>query len=530
MTFGEDIKERIQKRGRYPLTQEKSWRRLSNDPKTMPYLYWISPTLSNDVFQMGVGNCALVAALSSVSSNRQLLRNMFPTSTVSVYGVYRVRLCVDGEWKMILVDDWFPHRNDREWITVATNNLLWAPLVEKAIAKVRGGYSKLIGFPSIDTYSLLTGAPTTRYYFEKRPSILSWNMVYDAGSNGFPMACSTNPFPEVKKRNLLGNHAFSVVEVGELGDAKYLRLRNSWGYNRVKFDEWSLCSPELADLLKMENVPTIAGSFYVEWKMFLKYFGQLTICRYRPHWSVLRVNMVIGGKWDDSQKNILIHVPRNCEICVKVINPNNRTKYRTWISIHRVDELDSNECDELLMCELIQESSRDISLIPGDYILMITELLGVKVERNVAIYTSIPISARICSWNPKFLIDVFQKARRDISIQKYTDNEDSFMVVMAENYTIDKYLHVHIHFSHTAFIQFSRNDVDKQFADVIPPRRRQILIVSYHSPVFDGKGFGMNVEYWVSKESKTKIGRSDRAEHVPSIRSDEYVHFTTVID
>ncbi|KAF1763759.1 hypothetical protein GCK72_003704 [Caenorhabditis remanei] len=267
-------------------------------------------------------------------------------------------------------------------------------------------------------------------------------------------------------------HGYSVVDVGERGGDKYLRLRNSWGDNKITFDEWSLCSPELAGLLKMENVPM----------------------------------------------------------------------NRTWVSIHRVNELDSNECDELLMCELIQESSRDISLIPGDYILMITELLGVKEERNVAIYTSIPISARICSWSPKSLIDVFQKAvgtfgmemrgitRRDISIQKYTDNEDSFMVVMAENYTIDKYLHVHIHFSHTAFIQFSRNDEDKQFADVIPPRRRQILIVAYHSPVFDGKGFGMNVEYWVSKKSKTKIGRSDRAEHVPSIRSDEYVHFTTVID
>lgn len=62
------------------------------------------------------------------------------------------RLCIDGIWQHILVDDYFPCRAYGHTMLFATGrkNQLWVSLVEKALAKAYGSYSTLHGGISID--------------------------------------------------------------------------------------------------------------------------------------------------------------------------------------------------------------------------------------------------------------------------------------------------------------------------------------------------------------------------------------------
>lgn len=80
-------------------------------------------------------------------------------------GVYRVRLCKNGEWQSVTVDDYFPcyvnglpifsHSRDE--------NELWILILEKAYAKIHGSYLALRGGYAVEGFQDLTGCPTTHY-------------------------------------------------------------------------------------------------------------------------------------------------------------------------------------------------------------------------------------------------------------------------------------------------------------------------------------------------------------------------------
>ena len=48
------------------------------------------------------------SALSVLAENRKLLEHIFITKEYSNTGVYAMRLCKDGQWTDVIVDDRFP--------------------------------------------------------------------------------------------------------------------------------------------------------------------------------------------------------------------------------------------------------------------------------------------------------------------------------------------------------------------------------------------------------------------------------------
>lgn len=64
---------------------------------------FISPS---DILQGELGDCYLLSSLSSVACRwPDIILGLFITPTVNSAGVYCVRLCIDGEWRAITVDD-----------------------------------------------------------------------------------------------------------------------------------------------------------------------------------------------------------------------------------------------------------------------------------------------------------------------------------------------------------------------------------------------------------------------------------------
>lgn len=73
---------------------------------------------------------------------------------------YTVRLCVEGLWEYIKVDDKFPccENNDGVHFRASSNGPeIWVLLLEKAVAKLGGGYLSLIGGHEYEAFMLLTG-------------------------------------------------------------------------------------------------------------------------------------------------------------------------------------------------------------------------------------------------------------------------------------------------------------------------------------------------------------------------------------
>lgn len=114
----------------------------------------------SDIEQGELGDCWLLAALALITERPRILRHILLTQCVNNEGIYLVRICYNGLWKTIIVDDCFPCTNQKQLVfSKAKNRQLYVPLIEKACAKLFGSYTNLNGGHMLEGLQLLTGAP-----------------------------------------------------------------------------------------------------------------------------------------------------------------------------------------------------------------------------------------------------------------------------------------------------------------------------------------------------------------------------------
>lgn len=357
-----------------------------------------------DISQGISGNCWFLSALAVLAERPDLLERVMLTREICPQGVYQVRLCKDGRWQIILIDDLLPCDQYRNLLySPAKRKQLWVPLIEKALAKAHGCYAALASGRSIEGLATLTGAPcetitlqpnvsctsttpstslaarsnTTNAfgYNSSEPAMASsstdhveeidedliWAQLLSSRSAGFLMGASCGggnlqiDEDEYAGVGLRPRHAYSVMDVRDEGNQlRLLKLRNPWGHFSWKGD-WSDDSPLWTSELRTMLMPRGGddGVFWMCFKDVIKYFDSIDVCKIRSGWNEIRLEGLFPTKSTDIDNIpfVILTVNETTEIDLSLFQSSRRD------TLYNTEETINPKLQQLDLCIMVFRSS-----------------------------------------------------------------------------------------------------------------------------------------------------------------------------
>lgn len=234
-----------------------------------------------------------------MAEHEQLIKRLFLEKETKEEFYYKVKISRQGTWRQVLVDDYFPcFPMDKPIFTTSVNKDLWALILEKAYAKLNGGYQSLEEGDIRHSLVDFTGCPVFTFKMSD-PEIVSqinsgelWRLLNEWKRQKYLLAAGTKHFQE--ERDLLEDHAYGILRVVEIEENKIMNLRNPWG--TIEWDgDWSpnskKWSKEIKEFLKIEEEEA-TDNFWISFQDFVKNFEILHVGKI-SNWAESRQI----GKW-----------------------------------------------------------------------------------------------------------------------------------------------------------------------------------------------------------------------------------------
>ncbi|TDH68896.1 hypothetical protein CCR75_005387 [Bremia lactucae] len=232
----------------------------------------------------------LFGALSILSTSRLALSQVFPQLTDDMVrpdraevdtafpkeqqyneeGVYAVRFWRNNRSRVVVIDDYIPCSQYGKPVfgsfTGSSGKFeIWSLLVEKAYAKLHGGYEAIVGGQEAYALQDLYGGVPSRYKLQERCANedVAWQTISGALQAGSLVGCSNEEMAVELPTGLRKTDAYGVMKLVELNyqgaHTRLIQLRNSWGIGTHQQPEkwkgsWSNEDPKWLTFSRMQKV------------------------------------------------------------------------------------------------------------------------------------------------------------------------------------------------------------------------------------------------------------------------------------
>ncbi|XP_041969035.1 calpain-15-like isoform X2 [Aricia agestis] len=503
----------------------------------LPWQVFRDPRPS-DISQGVLGNCWLLSALAVLAERSALVRSVVLRAEPA-RGAYQLRLCKDGRWLTVTVDDLLPCNKKGHLVySQAKRKQLWVPLIEKAVAKLHGCYEALVSGRAIEGLCTLTGAPCESVSLqaggaggggagggaplEQLDRDLVWAQLLSSRQACFLMGASCGggnmkvDEEEYQRLGLRPRHAYSVLDVVEVAGARplrLLRLRNPWGHYTWR-GAWANNCPRWTDALRRAlpaappSSPTDDdhGVFWISFDDVLKYFDCIDICKVRAGWHEVRLAGILPPLssprhltcllltaaqptevdftlFQEGQRNSAKSQRSQLDLCVVVF----RTKSGPSAQVGKLVAHSKRQVRGFVGCHKMLEK--------GFYLVVCLAFnhwhTGLELNdpsawpRHVlAAHSSKPLAVERPPLHPHLLADAIigltlargqRHEGRQGMTAYYLTKGWAGLVVMVENRHTDKWIHVKCDCQESYNVVSTRGEL--KTIDSVPPLHRQVIIV-----------------------------------------------------
>ncbi|XP_035814505.2 calpain-9 [Amphiprion ocellaris] len=245
-----------------------------------------------DICQGKLNDCWLLSAIASLSVHRSLLKKVVPLEQNfqdGYNGSFTFRFWQYGQWEEVRIDDLLPTQNNNLiYLSSPEKHEFWSSLLEKAYAKLKGGYRALdMGFPH-EAMVDMTGGVTEVLKVPSLPRDLP-AFLRNLLAKGALINCANTqgPLEQQSELGIMYRHAYSLTAVEKVktahGIVDLVRIMNPWGntewqgpWSDLKGPEWNTVSVE--EQQRLGRVRREDGEFWMSVSDFRQHFEMMEVC------------------------------------------------------------------------------------------------------------------------------------------------------------------------------------------------------------------------------------------------------------
>ena len=282
-------------------------------------------TSMNDIILGPADNSYFVSVISSLASYPNIIVQLFRTFQLPKDD-QPIEVCIkiNGNWTVVLLDDKFlvDKENNMPIFSYSPTKHIWGLILEKAWAKICGGYENIVVGNPKDVFEAFTPFRILEINLKKFEEELFWKYIKSSIENNCIIICVTkNNIKGLDSIGFINGQSFSLINVESEGRNKSdiirnMRLRNSLG-DKEAFQK------DINEEMKNLGIITFEedGIFLMQYKKFLELFSSVIICV--PSSSLINYLIDIQKEKANDFGTIRILIEEETKINISIIFKNN---------------------------------------------------------------------------------------------------------------------------------------------------------------------------------------------------------------